>query len=432
MAQFDARNSVRLSKAAINRKDMEGVLECMVDARFSCGDIVDQFTRTLAGYFGCAGGVIFRDYRSAVSCSYALAAPAGAQTGAREQPPQRVLLSPLAPACWLHESLRSGGARGATRGAVESGAGDGSAGGFSLHYLPIRPGGVVMDTSALKPDNNGDAGSGAKYDIALAATPYGHIEDIQSLRDAAGTLIEDVGEGIGGLYANTPVGSFGDIVIVALEVGDILTAGGGTAVLVRKKSSVARLRRIASTLYPRTSLLTDYNAAIGSTQFNRLEDFIKTRRKYYRRMRALFESPAGAAGAKEEALPVHTAHLLPKAFYSRNITPSALAIITSGNPKEIQEFIRSKGIECETGFADAIARSDARASGESNGANGDTAAATEQAPESDTGQAPEQTPEQAALASADTALSKTITLPLYPSLVERELLYLLQVISSLP
>ncbi len=431
MAQFDARNSVRLSKAAINRKDMEGVLECMVDARFSCGDIVDQFTRTLAGYFECAGGVIFRDYRSAVSCSYALAAPAGAQTGSREQPPQRVLLSPLAPACWLHESLRGGGARGATRGAVENGTGGngnaGGGGGFSLHYLPIRPGGVVMDTSALKPDNNGDAGSGAKYDIALAATPYGHIEDIQSLRDAAGTLIEDVGEGIGGLYANTPVGSFGDIVIVALEVGDILTAGGGTAVLVRKKSSVARLRRIASTLYPRTSLLTDYNAAIGSTQFNRLEDFIKTRRKYYRRMRALFESPAGAAGAKEEALPVHTAHLLPKAFYSRNITPSALAIITSGNPKEIQEFIRSKGIECETGFADAIARSDARASGESTDANGGNKAAPQQAPESDT----EQTPETA-LASADTALSKTITLPLYPSLVERELLYLLQVISSLP
>ena len=346
MSEKNIEPVIPLTKATITRQDMEAVLECLVYDRLTCEDISKTFTEQLAHKFGCNGGVVFRTYKCAAQCCALLLA---------ERDNQKLGLSPLADETW-HITMTAHG--------IES------------IYMPILSKSFLVDADTLNE---------YPYDAFLASTPYGYIEDIARIRERCDVLIEDIGAGIGGAYGNAPVGHYGDIVIISLEVEDILTTGGGAAIFARSRKDAMRLRKIAAAMSTK-NLLPDYNAALGLTQLKRLEEYMQHRRMYAKQLTSAIRPP-------------HTAYPPP---YSQHHINTFLMVHLATNIAEVKRFIRAQNIECADAFPTAVART-----------------------------VPEALPKNILDTTLD-ALNKGLTMPLYPALLKRDITKIERVLANLP
>ena len=116
-----------------------------------------------------------------------------------------------------------------------------------------------LDPATLRPDPASvRRAAQGKSVVALVAAPlYGTDLDWSAMRDLARELdtilIEDAAQAIGSVYADRPVGSFGDLSILSFGRGKGWTGMGGGALLMRGDGSAqaaARLRTAARTRAP--------------------------------------------------------------------------------------------------------------------------------------------------------------------------------------
>jgi len=131
----------------------------------------------------------------------------------------------------------------------------------------------------------------------------GQPADYEALREIADAapggralLIADAAHSLGATWRRRPVGTLADMTVLSLHPAKIVTTGEGGAVLTDDDELAARLRRfrnhgISSELRARTDWtyqmvdlgynyrLTDIGAALGSSQVDRLESFLATRRR---------------------------------------------------------------------------------------------------------------------------------------------------------
>jgi len=173
--------------------------------------------------------------------------------------------------------------------------------GAEVRFADIDPGSLLIDPELV-------AGQVTPRTKAILPVDYSgqpaDYDAIRAIADAApggrALVIADAAHSLGATWHGRPVGTLADMTVLSLHPAKIVTTGEGGAVLTDDDELAARLRRfrnhgISSELRARTDWtyqmvdlgfnyrLTDLGAALGSSQLDRLEGFLATRRRLARR-----------------------------------------------------------------------------------------------------------------------------------------------------
>ena len=104
-------------------------------------------------------------------------------------------------------------------------------------------------------------------------------------------LIEDAAESLGTFISNTHSGLVGDFGILSFNGNKIITSGGGGMILIKNKKDAERAKHLTTTARVSNELFFDHdmvgynfrlpnlNAALGLSQFSKLEEYINIKRE---------------------------------------------------------------------------------------------------------------------------------------------------------
>ncbi len=114
---------------------------------------------------------------------------------------------------------------------------------------------------------------------------FGTPADIDKFIELGIPVIEDCAQAIGADYAGKKVGNFGDLSIYSFYATKVMTTGHGGMVLTKSDEILEKIRDL--TKYDERKeyyksynySLTDFQAALGRSQLRRLNSFIDKRRK---------------------------------------------------------------------------------------------------------------------------------------------------------
>lgn len=126
---------------------------------------------------------------------------------------------------------------------------------------------------------------------------YGITCEVDSLKELGVPIIEDCSQSLGSKFQDgSMTGSKGDVSVFSFYATKLITGGYGGAVLSKHKTYVERVRDYINfdqpeSFYPRFNfLLSDINASIISSQFEKLDDFLKRRRLIAQKYRSAAKS----------------------------------------------------------------------------------------------------------------------------------------------
>ena len=123
----------------------------------------------------------------------------------------------------------------------------------------------------------------------IAPHMFGLPADLDSLLRLGVPVVEDCAQALGATYENRPAGSFGAVSIASFYATKLLTTGEGGMVLSRDRHLLGRLRDLRDYDERRRHAvrynykLTDFQAALGRSQFRRLPAMLARRRAIARR-----------------------------------------------------------------------------------------------------------------------------------------------------
>jgi dTDP-4-amino-4,6-dideoxygalactose transaminase len=285
---------------------MGSVLSCIVSDKLGPGEISRELTTRACQLLGHAGGVSLCN--SYLALSVALDA-----LGLAPQDP--VIVSALSPALWLRVLSDKGLVPLVADVEPESGS------------LDAREVGLLMQKGAR---------------AILVHHTLGVMADVEALRAHGVPVLEDASQGLGGMFAEKPCGSAGDLCLVSLAPEDIITCGGGALVLAKTRQLASALRRVVegSPLY---SPLADMNAALGISQIAALENFARVRRE----VSALFSQSLLTSRHKS----------LVSRLDSDNVLSSFPVSLADGM-KEARQYALKKNVDTAAAFADTVASLD--------------------------------------------------------------------------
>ena len=236
---------IRFYKPTLKRKDMDSVLQTMVDEKIGPGEKVLSF---MQAYSDTVKAVSSSSYRTYPDCLAASLLMAGAQAGTK------VAVSPLSPQIYktVIESL-----------------------GAQIVYVDV-------DKENGCPREDLVQASGAE--ILLLYENYGTIPMKYNEKTTYAELcdyscvkvIEDISESIGShLKDEGYAGAVGQLVVCAFEEDSVVSAGGGCAVGA-KNELVSALRGRRPSKYVK---MPDLNASLGYVQLSNLEANSEKRRE---------------------------------------------------------------------------------------------------------------------------------------------------------
>lgn len=136
---------------------------------------------------------------------------------------------------------------------------------------------------------------------------FGLPADLEALCKLNVPIIEDCAQAVGGTYKNRPVGIFGQAAIFSFYATKVMTTGEGGMIVSGSKGLIDRVKDLRE--YDNCDeykirynyKMTDIQAAIGLSQLEQLEAFIRHRRtiaeQYYREFKSTgFQLPPRDAG----------------------------------------------------------------------------------------------------------------------------------------
>ena len=277
---------------------MDSVLTCLVSDQIGPGAVSEEASQVLVERTGCYGCHFFREYERTIEIAFSLA---DFQEG------DEFILSPLVPAAYLRVIKRSG-------------------------VIPvfIDPEG---HTAVPELDDILDKVNEKTKGLLL----YGHFGYQWDFAewDASGiTVIEDITQNFGSKSGDFTAGSVGDIVLMRMEADDLITCGGGTALLIRNKSYSSLLEECIHK-YDSSILLPDMNAALALVQIKEFEKSFELRRELHELfLSSLMKSRHGYLNSQEDGT----------AYYG------CMPVLVNGKVKEIQAYGLKKNIETTLAF----------------------------------------------------------------------------------
>jgi perosamine synthetase len=266
----------------INEADIEAVAEALRSDWLTTGPRVPEFERGLAAASGA---------RHAVAFSSGTAALHGATVVAGLGPGDEAITTPMTFVATANAVVYAGA---------------------TPRFADVLPDDLLISPDAVA------AAVTARTRAVLAVDYAGHPADYEALRAAVAsapgatpvTLIADASHSLGATRDGRRVGTLADLTVLSLHPAKILTTGEGGAVLTDRDDLADRLRRfrnhgISSELAARRDWtyamvelgynyrLTDIAAALGSSQLERLDEFLARRRSLAARYRTrLADHPA--------------------------------------------------------------------------------------------------------------------------------------------
>lgn len=246
---------IRFFKPTLRRKDMDAVLQTMVDEKIGPGERRKEFLRLFCQYIGAKDGVTLRSYVDAISIALK---SAGAIAG------DKIIVSVLSPEIYKAVADQLS---------------------LELVLVDTNPATGCMSLEAVRKA----AEEGGK--IVLLHEPLCQLPvNLADLNDLGLPVIEDITQSVGSsMVADTegPVvpgskpGTLGSIIICAFEEDGVLSTGGGAVVLSTKDSLADEIKGYFK-LYSPYIDLPDMNAALGIVQLTNLPSLLQRRAELYK------------------------------------------------------------------------------------------------------------------------------------------------------
>lgn len=295
---------IRFYKPALYRKDMDAVLQTMVDEKIGPGERKKEFLKSFAQYIGKKDGIALRSYLDVIVASLnALELKEG----------DGVIISVLSPRIYL-EAFKRVGVKPILIDSDDSG-------------LPS------IEDAARKLDENPKA---IVYYEPQCQIP----ETFESLKDLGLPIIEDISQSLGSSYSDTSkAGMAGDIVISEFEENAVVSTGGGAAAVSSDDSRIENLKKEAAIGSPYVDL-PDMNAALGIVQLSKIDSLLARRNELYK----LFVQAQMKSGAK----------LFGSSSPSFFANGFGFSVIVNNRPDEAIEFAKKHDVSSRRTFSQSI------------------------------------------------------------------------------
>ena len=229
--------AVKFQKPALFRKDMDAVLQTMVDEKIGPGEKKKLFVKSYATYCKKKDGVALRSFIDAVTISLKVL---GLQEG------DCCAISVLSPEIYSEAFRRSG----------------------IKPYLLDVDSEMMPDLASLK--DNLDKGRKA----LLLFEPMGLLpSSIFPYKELGLPIIEDVTQSVGSKFGDVYPGAIGDIVISSTEEDSIVSTAGGAVLLSDNEEYTALMKKETSDYSPFIEM-ADMNAALGIVQLEKLPSVV--------------------------------------------------------------------------------------------------------------------------------------------------------------
>ncbi len=167
----------------------------------------------------------------------------------------------------------------------------------------------------------------------------GLMHDPVAVRGLGIQVIEDISQSLGAYVGESRSGSLGQVAVLGLEHGGLVTAGGGALVFAHGRREGTVLRNLAEAT-ARELLMTDYNAALGLAQLREMEHSIERRREYA----ALFAQSLA-----------RTRHRLLAQPGEGEPGYWAFPVSLVSGMKDVRAYAKKKEVDTEPAFAGSIA-----------------------------------------------------------------------------
>lgn len=235
--------SIKFQRPSLFRKDMDAVLQTMVDEKIGPGEKKKLFIKGCADYLSLKGGVALRTYPDAIALAINLF---DLQAG------DGVAISVFTPEIYYK----------------------------TIKKLGLKP--IVLDTDD-EAMISGDEVSKHLGDIKLIILyePVCQIPSSKSLKEFGIPIIEDITESVGSLLNEEKSGKIGDVVIFNTEEEALVSAAGGAIVLSNNSERIEQMKSSVNQYIE----MSDLNAALGLMQITKLDDTTHRRNLLYERFK---------------------------------------------------------------------------------------------------------------------------------------------------
>jgi perosamine synthetase len=237
---------IRFEKPTLRRKDMDAVLQTMVDEQIGPGARTALFMSLLQTCTGITGaGIALRSLPSALYYALRLVGV---------EPGDSVVVSALSPK--VYESVAQ------TLG------------------CKLLIGDIDKETGNLS-FSSAEAFLQNKPKAVLLYEPMGNFAYTNSWTDLGIPIIEDITESLFSSYQERKSGMDSDIAVCAFEESSIVSTGGGCAILCKNAVMQERLDALVADEIT-YSELPDMNAALGIVQLSMIQSNLEKRRSLFR------------------------------------------------------------------------------------------------------------------------------------------------------
>ena len=167
--------------------------------------------------------------------------------------------------------------------------------GDALGLDPIALRAHLSATASIKDNQLFNTKTGRRISALVPMHTFGHPMQIAKLVEVASefklTIVEDAAESLGSFVGNTHTGTFGKCGVISFNGNKTITTGGGGAILTNDAELAKKIRHLATTAklahdweYIHDAVAFNYrmpniNAALGCAQLDRLDSFLKAKRK---------------------------------------------------------------------------------------------------------------------------------------------------------
>lgn len=240
---------IKHSRPTIRKKDLESALRVMISDNLATGDVIYEFEREFASYFGKSYSAVFTT--SGTTALELIFKHLKIEAG------DEIILSSYLNASPLQVITKFGA---------------------KPVLVDITEDSFQMDMDAVlsKITPNTKA--------IIVSHVFGQCALIDELTESKVTVIEDASHGLGGKYRERLIGSFGDYAYFSLAATRMITSGGAGGMIITKRKGIDNIKDLRYydkkdnfieryNYYP-----TDLQAAIGIEELKHLERMVEVRR----------------------------------------------------------------------------------------------------------------------------------------------------------
>lgn len=237
--------AIRFYKPALYRKDMDAVLQTMVDEKIGPGDKKKEFISLFSSLIGKKDGFALRSYYDAITISL---------KSLGLGPGDKVFISVLTPRIYLEAFKEMG---------VEP-------------ILVDVDDSMMIDASSIKNQISDNTKAIVYYEPLCQVS-----KNIEDITDLGLPIIEDITESVGSKAGDVLPGAVGRIVVASTEEDSMISTGGGAMIMSSDDIILENIKKEVSRLSPYIEM-PDMNAALGIVQISKLDSVIQRRNNIYK------------------------------------------------------------------------------------------------------------------------------------------------------